>query len=70
LSLKKQLPQKVIDVVFQGIGLVTFDIGISLFLKSEWLIVVVMAILAGAITGRMLQPNQRIKREMVPNLVS
>ncbi len=67
---KKQLQQKVIDVVFQGIGLVTFGIGISLFLKSEWLIVVVMAILPGAITGGMLQTNHRIEREMVPNFVS
>lgn len=59
---KKQLPQKAIEVVFQGIGLVTFGIGISMFLKSEWLIVVVMAILAGAITGGVLQLDERMER--------
>lgn len=58
---KKQLPQKAIEVVFQGIGLITFGIGISMFLKSEWLIVVVMAILAGAITGGLLQLDRRIE---------
>ena len=58
---KKKLPQKAIDVVFQGIGLVTFGIGISMFLKSDWLIVVVMAILAGAITGGLLQLDKRIE---------
>jgi uncharacterized protein len=59
---KKQLPQKVIDVVFQGIGLVTFCIGVFMFLKSEWLIVVVLSILAGAITGSLLELNTRIQQ--------
>ncbi len=59
---RKKLPQKTIDVVFQGIGLVTFAIGISMFLKSQWLIVVVLSILVGGITGGLLQLNTRIQQ--------
>lgn len=59
---RKRLPQKTIQVVFQGIGLVTFCIGISMFLKSQWLIVVVLSILSGGIVGSLLRLNLRIQQ--------
>ncbi|ASB50227.1 DUF554 domain-containing protein [Alkalitalea saponilacus] len=62
LTFKKKLPQKVIDVVFQGIGLVTFCIGVFMFLKSEWLIVVVLSLLFGGITGGLLDINLRVQQ--------
>ncbi len=62
LLFKRNLPRKVINGVLQGIGLVTFAIGIYMFLKSEWLVVVVLAILFGGITGGMLELDKRINR--------
>lgn len=62
LAFKKKLPQSVIDVVFQGIGLFTIGMGVAMFIKSEWLLVVVLAILAGAITGSLLQLNCRLEQ--------
>ncbi len=59
---RKRLPKKTIQVVFQGIGLVTFCIGISMFLKSQWLIVVVLSILSGGIVGSLLRLNLRIQQ--------
>ncbi len=59
---RKKLPQKTIEVVFQGIGLVTFCIGISMFLKSQWLLVVVLSILSGGIIGGLLRLNSRIQQ--------
>ena len=35
LAFKKKLPQRVIDVVFQGIGLFTIGMGVAMFIKSE-----------------------------------
>ena len=62
LAFKKKLPQSVIDVVFQGIGLFTIGMGVAMFIKSEWLLVVVLAILAGAITGSLLQLNRHLEQ--------
>lgn len=62
LLFKRNLPRKVINGVLQGIGLVTFAIGIYMFLKSEWLVVVVLAILFGGITGGLLELDKRINR--------
>ncbi len=58
---RKRLPQKTIDIVFQGVGLVTFCIGIFMFLKSQWLLVVVLSILSGGIAGGLLNLNHRIQ---------
>lgn len=59
---KKKLPQKTIEVVFQGIGLVTFCIGMAMFLKSDWLLVVVLSILSGGIVGGLLRLNMRVQQ--------
>ena len=59
---RKRLPQKTIEVVFQGIGLVTFCIGIAMFLKSQWLLVVVLSILTGGVAGGLLKLNLRIQQ--------
>src|SRR5690554_7366409 len=36
--------------------------GVAMFIKSEWLLVVVLAILAGAITGSLLQLNRHLEQ--------
>ena len=61
LAFKKRVPEKAINVVFQGIGLFTICIGISMFLKSQQLLVVVLSILIGGITGGLLQLDKKIE---------
>ncbi|HBG87642.1 MAG TPA: DUF554 domain-containing protein [Marinilabiliaceae bacterium] len=58
---KKRLSEKTIEIAFQGLGLITLGIGISLFIKSHSLVVVVLSILAGSISGVLLNLNQRIE---------
>lgn len=59
---RKKLPQKTIEVVFQGIGLVTVCIGMAMFLKSDWLVVVVLSILSGGVAGGLLRLNLRVQQ--------
>lgn len=58
---KKRLSEKTIEIAFQGLGLITLGIGVSLFIKSHSLVVVVLSILAGSISGVSLKLNQRIE---------
>ena len=58
---KKRLSEKTIEIAFQGLGLITLGIGVSLFIKSHSLVVVVLSILAGSISGVLLNLNQRIE---------
>ncbi len=62
IAFKKRLPQKTIDLVFQGLGLVTLCIGISMFLDNSSLIVVVLSVLAGCVTGMTLRVGERIDK--------
>jgi len=61
---KKKIPKKAMGIVFQGIGLITLGLGISMWLKSEALIVIVLAILAGGITGGILQLEDKTNRAL------
>ncbi len=52
LGIRSQLPQKIIDIVFQGIGLFTMVIGVSMSLRSENMILIIISIVLGAILGQ------------------
>ncbi|MFW6352560.1 MAG: DUF554 family protein, partial [Bacteroidota bacterium] len=58
---KQRLPHRVVTVVFHGIGLFTMGLGVSMFLESQWIIVVVLSLLFGGITGGALQLENRIE---------
>ena len=62
LIFRHRLPQRAVKVVFQGIGLFTLGLGTRMFLKSEWLIVVVLSLLAGGIVGGLLRLEDRMDR--------
>jgi uncharacterized membrane protein YqgA involved in biofilm formation len=59
---RQHLPQRVITVVFQGIGLFTLALGISMFLKSQWMMVVVLSLLFGGISGGLLKLEEGTER--------
>lgn len=48
------LPEKLQKMVFQGIGLITSVLGISMALKSQNFLVVVISIILGAVIGQLI----------------
>lgn len=58
---RHRLPRKVVTVVFHGIGLFTIGLGVTMFLESKWIIVVVLSLLFGGITGGALRLEERIE---------
>lgn len=54
LALGKRLSQRYIDIVFQGIGLVTIGIGISMALESRNMIISAVSIISGSLIGQWL----------------
>lgn len=62
LLFRHRLPQRAVTVVFHGIGLFTLGLGIMMFLKSDWLIVVILSIMAGGVAGGLMRLEDRIER--------
>ncbi len=52
LVIHSRLSQKMVDIVFQGIGLFTLAIGISMSLRSASMILVIISIVLGSIIGQ------------------
>lgn len=57
-----KLPQRFINIIFQGMGLVTLTLGISMAIQADHTLYVVLSIVLGAITGELLQLSQRLDR--------
>ncbi len=58
---RHRLPRRAVTVVFHGIGLFTIGLGVTMFLKSEWIIVVILSLLFGGIAGGMIRLEERIE---------
>jgi uncharacterized membrane protein YqgA involved in biofilm formation len=54
LGIRTRLPEKIVSIIFQGIGLITIAIGISMFLQSKNIIFIVISIVLGSITGQII----------------
>ena len=52
--IRSRLPQKSVEIVFQGIGLFTLAIGISMSLKSANLLLAVLSLVIGGLIGYLL----------------
>lgn len=59
LILKDKLPEKLTQIVFQGLGLFTILIGIKLGLESQNGLALVLGLLIGAIVGQLIDLEQR-----------
>lgn len=62
LLIHNHLPRKLINVVFQGIGLVTLGIGISMSLESKDLILIVVSVVLGALIGEWIDIDKYLRR--------
>jgi uncharacterized membrane protein YqgA involved in biofilm formation len=58
----RRLPQKYINIAFQGVGLFTLAIGLSMALKSDNMILVVVSIVAGALIGEALNIDGNLEK--------
>lgn len=52
MLIRSRLPKKVITIVFQGIGLFTMALGVSMWLKSDHFLLAIISIVVGGILGQ------------------
>ncbi len=57
-----RLSERFTTIFFQGIGLVTLAIGVSMSLRSDDLILAIISIVAGAVIGEGLRLEQRLEK--------
>lgn len=62
MMIHSRLPQKMVNIVFQGIGLFTFVIGISMSLRSSNMILIIVSIVAGSLIGQGIDIDKYLRR--------
>ncbi len=62
LVCSKQLPKRLVESIFHGIGLCTLFLGISMSLRSENLVLVFFSIVLGTLLGELMQFDRWIQR--------
>ena len=62
MAVKSRLPEKFVNVVFQAIGLFTLAIGISMSLRSDRMLVIVLSLVVGTLIGQWIDIDRRIQR--------
>ncbi len=58
--LGRNFPDKVRDIVYQGIGLCVLVIGLDMALQYDSIILVVFSVLLGAVTGELMRLDQKM----------
>lgn len=62
LLIHSRLPQKMVNIVFQGLGLFTCAIGISMSLRSNNMLLMVVSIVIGSLIGQGLDIDKYLRR--------
>lgn len=62
IIIQSRLSSKMTNIVFQGIGLITIAIGISMSLRIEDMILVVISIVVGSVIGQTIDLDKYIRR--------
>ncbi len=60
--LRKGIPDRIKIVMFQSVGLITLGIGISMVMKSNNLLLILMALLVGGVVGELLDIEEKLQR--------
>ena len=55
------LPHNIKKILFQGIGLFTLYLGVSMSLKSEYLMIIIFSLVLGVISGELIDLESRIE---------
>lgn len=62
MLIHSRLPEKMISIIFQGIGLFTLVIGILMSLSAQNMILVLLSIAAGAVIGQAIDIDKQLRR--------
>ncbi len=62
LLIQRKLPQKIITIIFQVMGLFTLVLGISMSMKTEHYLVVIGSLVAGAVIGEWIDLDKYMNR--------
>ncbi|TSA28529.1 DUF554 domain-containing protein [bacterium] len=62
IILRKQLPQKLITIAFQAIGLFTIFLGITMAFKTEHYLILIFSLIVGSIIGQLLDIDAWLTR--------
>jgi uncharacterized membrane protein YqgA involved in biofilm formation len=62
LLIKEKLPQKIITIIFQVMGLFTLVLGISMSLKTEHFLIVIGSLVLGAVIGEWIDLDEHMNR--------
>ena len=62
VMIHSRLPQKMVNTIFQGMGLITAVIGISMSLRSDNLIIIVISVVSGIIVGEWVDIDRYVRR--------
>jgi len=57
-----KLPRRFVQIVFQAIGLFTLFIGVSMALKTDHIILLIMSLVIGSVTGELLGLEKGMER--------
>lgn len=61
MLIHSRLSEKMTTVIFQGVGLMTLTIGISMAIKSRNLMVAVISVVLGAVLGQWIDIDRRLR---------
>jgi Uncharacterized membrane protein, possible Na+ channel or pump len=62
VMIHSRLPQKMVNTIFQGMGLITIVIGISMALQSNNLVIIVLSIVLGIVIGEWIDIDKYTRR--------
>ena len=62
LFIKSKLPDRIIKIVFQALGLFTVFIGISMALKTEQFLIMILSLVVGSIIGELIDIERYLNR--------
>ena len=62
LLIRSRLPERLSRIVFQAIGLFTLVLGFNMALKSDRYLIIIFSLVAGAITGELLDIDATLNR--------
>ncbi|MCC8020097.1 MAG: DUF554 domain-containing protein [Rikenellaceae bacterium] len=62
IILRSRLSRRAVDIVFQGIGLFTLALGVSMSLSSDRFLLIILSIVGGSLLGQWMRIDKRLDR--------
>ncbi|MCD8102349.1 MAG: DUF554 domain-containing protein [Alistipes sp.] len=62
MMIRSRLSRRAVDIVFQGIGLFTIALGVSMSLSSDRFLLIILSIVGGSLLGQWMRIDKRLDR--------